>query len=255
MIHQKRRSLQPRPKERGVSADRWTGYYTETEWRRGYDMMLRFSGWVMPEQRSGAFLFFFFKLTSRSNDLPSFSARQTESVSSPPSIGFPTHTSGLAHLHHKSDFNKSILSHTYTTLPVFGHFFIASTNRNAPRGESKLACNLQRNGGCRRASRRVIKVKSGPRSLQGEPSAPQFTQEKHNPWALKQLSDRASVLHINLSCSQVEVNAKYRHTHCTAGSFALFGNYSDVFSFVWFRDHSSHRILWTPTRTKLDFST
>lgn len=31
-------------KEREVSADGWTGYETETEWKRGgYDMKLRFS--------------------------------------------------------------------------------------------------------------------------------------------------------------------------------------------------------------------
>lgn len=41
----------------------------------------------------------------------------------------------------------------------------------------------------------------------------QLFKRETQPWALKQLSDLASALQINLSCCQVEVNAKYRQTY------------------------------------------
>lgn len=202
----------------------------------------------MPEQRSGIcpfFIFFFFKLSSRSDNLPCSASRLC------PLSASPTHTSSLARLRHKSDFNKSILSHAYTTLAVFGHFFIASTDRNVPphpphpQTEAKASLPvICRETEATGVGRCVNKLKSEPQSLQGKPSAPHFTQEKHNPRALKQLSDRASVLHINLSCSQVEVNAKYRHTHTVqrVHSFCL-ATTPMCFLFVGFRNHSSHNIL------------
>lgn len=221
-----------------------------------YDVMVQWVSDARAEERHLSFFFFLFKLTSRSDNLPCSAARQTESASSLPSIGVPTHLQPrtltsqiwLQQIH-----PEPRLHNTGCLWPLL---HCIHRQKRPPLTEAKASLPvICRETEATGVGRCVNKLKSEPQSLQGKPSAPHITKEKHNPRALKQLSDRASVLHINLSCSQVEVNAKYRHTHCTAGSFLLFGNYSDVFPFVGFRNHSSHNILWTPTRTKPDFPT
>lgn len=190
MIDQKRRSLQWMLKERGISADWWTGYETETEWKQGYDMTLRFSRWVMPEQRS---------VIWRKEVNSWLISRSDKQLALPHSLGDWEHQitpPSLTHLHHhtlKFDFALTNPSWTTLTLSDLGHFLISSrtpTNKiDALVTKRKFGMDVtHRATEATSVSNFAIKWnlskhhhKPGTIILfQAKPSNVQFTQEKHN---------------------------------------------------------------------------
>lgn len=134
-------------RNRGIWADWWTGYETETEWERGYDMMLWFSRWVMPEQKSGIW---------RKEVNSWLISRSDKQLALPRSGGWRLRASDRCPLSPQRP--RTLTSphariwlcpqqihpepHTrYITLAVFGHFFLAkksmpSRQKTANRGVS-----------------------------------------------------------------------------------------------------------------------